>query len=57
MPNECGFDAVAVTQPPRHHFFGYYGIDCWNATGEYIVCLETDFHERPPGPDDEAGNL
>jgi hypothetical protein len=55
MPNEYGFDAVAVTKPPKHHFFGYYGIDCWNASREYLVCLESDFHERPPGPDDVAG--
>ena len=55
MPDETGFDAVPLTQPPRHHFFGYYGIDCWNATGEYVLCLESGFHDRPPGPDDVAG--
>ena len=43
----------AVTKPPRHHFFGYYGIDCWNSTGEYLACLETDFHEHAP----EAGDV
>ena len=55
MSNDTGLSAMAITRPPRHHFFGYYGIDCWNATGEYVLCLETDFHERPPGPDDVAG--
>ena len=47
MPNEFRFDAIAVTQPPKHHFFGYYGIDCWNSTGEFLLYLESDVHERP----------
>ena len=52
--SDPSFVAVPITQG-KHHFFGYYGIDCWNSTSEYVVCLETDFHERPPGPDDVAG--
>ena len=55
MANEYGFDAVAVTRPPKHHFFGYYGIDCWSADSKHMVCLESDFHDRPPGPDDVGG--
>jgi hypothetical protein len=35
-----------LTQPPRHHFFGYYGISPWNAHGSTHLALETDFHER-----------
>ena len=53
MPSET-FEAKAVTQGPKHHFFGYYGICPWDATGQYLLCLESDFHERPPGAEDSA---
>lgn len=48
------FEAKAVTQGPKHHFFGYYGICPWDATGRYLLCLESDFHERAPGAHDRA---
>ena len=53
MPSET-FEAKAVTQGPKHHFFGYYGICPWDATGQYLLCLESEFHERPPGAEDSA---
>lgn len=37
-----------LTSGPKHHFFGYYGISPWNATGKYFLCLETDFHDHMP---------
>lgn len=46
--------ARPITQPPRHHFFGYYGIPPWDASGRRYVCLESDFHERPPEPGERA---
>ncbi len=48
------FEAKAVTQGPKHHFFGYYGICPWDTSGQYLLCLESDFHERPPGAEDSA---
>lgn len=36
------FPTVAITQGPRHHFFGYYEICPWNATDEFHLCLEVD---------------
>lgn len=39
---------------PKHHFFGYYGINPWDSTGLYHLALETDFHTRRPGPEDVA---
>ena len=48
------FEARAVTTGPKHHFFGYYGICPWDATGQFLLCLESDFHERPPGAEDRA---
>jgi hypothetical protein len=41
----------AVTQGPKHHFFGYYEKTPWDLTGRYMLGLEADFCERLP----EAG--
>ncbi len=38
----------------KHHFFGYYGVCPWDATGRYFVCLETDFHNHMPGLGEKA---
>lgn len=46
--------ACAVTRGPKHHFFGYYGIPPWNASGKYLLALETTFMDRPPTADDTA---
>lgn len=46
--------AKAITHGPKHHFFGYYGICPWNATGQYHLCLQSDFHDRPPAAGDTA---
>jgi len=47
-------EARAVTSGPRHHFFGYYDKFPWNASGRYMVGLETEFMNRPPTADDRA---
>ena len=39
---------------PKHHFFGYYGINPWNRTTRYHLALETDFHTHRPLPEDVA---
>ena len=44
----------AVTQPPKHHFFGYYDMRPWDESGRYHLVLKVDFMDRPPTPDDEA---
>jgi hypothetical protein len=44
-----------VTQGPKHHFFGYYGISPWDVTGRYLVCLESEFGDRLVEADDVAG--
>lgn len=46
--------ALAVTKGPKHHFFGYYDKCPWDATGRYMLALETDFMARPPVADDIA---
>ncbi len=33
---------------PKHHFFGYYGINPWDKSGQYHLALETDFHTHRP---------
>ena len=35
-------------------FFGYYGINVWDRSGRCHLALETDFHRRPPAPEDRA---
>lgn len=49
---ESNFIAKPINEGPKHHFFGYYGIFPWDATGQYVLCLESDFHERPPAVGD-----
>ena len=46
--------AKAITQGPKHHFFGYYAIYPWDATGRYHLCLQSEFHDRPPAAGDTA---
>ena len=48
------FVAMPITRGPKHHFFGYYGICPWNATGQYHLCLQSEFHDRPPAAGDTA---
>ena len=43
-----------LSRPPKHHFFGYYGMPCWNRSQRYHLALETDFHERNPTALDRA---
>ena len=44
-----------LTKGPSFHYFGYYDKFPYDATGRYILTLETDFMTRPPTPDDVAG--
>ena len=46
--------AHAITCGPKHHFFGYYDMLQWDASGQYMLGLETAFMDRPPHPDDPA---
>ena len=39
---------------PKHHFFGYYGINPWDRNFRYHLALETDFHRHVPTPTDIA---
>ena len=39
---------------PKHHFFGYYGINPWDKSGQYHLALETDFHTHRPVVSDVA---
>ena len=54
MKNEHGFEVVALTRGPKHHFFGYYDIQTWDSTGSYVLALESDFDDRFPTAADTA---
>lgn len=43
-----------LTGGPKHHFFGYYGICPWNKSGDYMVCLESDFQDHLPSTNEPA---
>ena len=43
-----------LSEGPRNHFFGYYGLNAWDSSQVFHLSLETEFHERPPGPEDRA---
>ena len=43
-----------LSMPPKHHFFGYYGINPWDSTTRYHLALETDFHTHRPLSEDIA---
>lgn len=49
------FRVRRLTAPPAHHFFGYYGMSPWNASGSRMVGLESTFHHRLPEPGEAAG--
>lgn len=44
----------AVTRVPGHHFFGYYDKCPWDASGRYLLALETDIVDRLPEKEDVA---
>ncbi len=44
----------AVTQEPLYHWFGYYDMPCWDASGRYLLSLGVPFEDRPPTGDDIA---
>ena len=46
--------ARPVTHGPLYHWFGYYDMPVWDATGRYLLSLEVDFQDRPPTADDLA---
>ncbi len=54
---EPGVTVRQITQGPLHHFFGYIGhvgTIPWNASGRYIVALQTKHQDRMPEPGEAA---
>jgi len=43
-----------LTSVPGSHFFGYYGINPWNAKKSHLLSLETKIIERLPAPGEVA---
>ena len=48
------FNITALSSGPKHHFFGYYGINAWDRSLRYHLALESDFHDRRPEAGDSA---
>ncbi|WP_437203033.1 hypothetical protein [Planctomicrobium sp. SH664] len=56
---ETGYTVRQITHGPHCHFFGYIGhvgTTPWNASGRYLLALQTDFQDRMPHPG-EAANV
>ena len=51
---EVELEVKSLTSGPNHHFFGYYDKFPWDATGRYVLALETTFIDRPPTASDEV---
>jgi hypothetical protein len=47
-------DILSLTTGPKHHFFGYYGINPWDSAVRRHLALETSFHEHRPAVGDMA---
>ncbi|MEQ6118733.1 hypothetical protein [Reichenbachiella sp. MALMAid0571] len=43
-----------LSMPPKHHFFGYYGVNPWDKSGTKHLALETSFDDHRPTVDDKA---
>jgi hypothetical protein len=43
-----------LTRGPKHHFFGYYGVDAWDPAIEKHLALETGFDDHRPIVEDRA---
>jgi hypothetical protein len=52
---QSGPNPRPLTRGPKHHFFGYYGISPWNKSLKTLVCLESDFQDHLPRPEEAAG--
>ena len=44
----------ALSSGPKHHFFGYYGVDAWDPSLRYHLALETGFDDHRPVAEDRA---
>lgn len=56
---KVGFGGIGMilkpfSNGPKHHFFGYYGINPWDQNFRYHLALETDFHRHVPTSTDIA---
>lgn len=49
------FNVRKLTDGPKHHFFGYYGISPWNRSQTHLLSLESDFQDHMPGLNESAG--
>ena len=43
-----------ITHGPKHHFFGYYGVDAWDPAIQLHLSLETTFDDHRPQQTDVA---
>ena len=44
-----------ITNPPKHHLFGFHDVCAWNADNDRLVALEVEDIHTPPDPNIEYG--
>src|SRR5688572_10139220 len=44
------YSVKRMTNGPKHHFFGYYDVTPWDASGRFLLANEVDFAGRQPMP-------
>lgn len=49
-----GGNVRRITSAPGNHFFGYYGINPWNAAKTHLLCIEAPFNHRLPVAGEKA---
>lgn len=52
QPETIRLPARAVTQGPKHHWFGYYDKCPWDQSGRYLLAMENEFCHRQPTAED-----
>ncbi len=51
--SEIYVPARVITNGPKHHWFGYYDKLQFDPTNRFVLCMEVDFEDRSPTPEDE----
>ena len=52
MTTRTNFPVSRIINGPKFYFKAYYDVQPWSGNSRYFLCMESDFQDRPPGPDD-----
>lgn len=52
MKVESKYPIRAMTHGPKAHIKSYYDMQPWSLSGKLLLCMESEFQDRPPTADD-----